>query len=127
MKRFDIAIVGAGIAGSALSAALADSGLSIVVLDKRTNSLDTARGDAIQPVMCETLDKWVVLQALIDAGAEKRYATRWFDSQGSQILSVPVEFNGLKAPWFRFLNHEVIGNCLIRHAIDGGAKSIGGI
>ena len=51
MKRFDIAIVGAGIAGSALSAALADSGLSIVVLDKRTNSLDTARGDAIQPVM----------------------------------------------------------------------------
>ena len=47
----------AGIAGSALSAALADSGLSIVVLDKRTNSLDTARGDAIQPVMCETLNK----------------------------------------------------------------------
>ena len=127
MKRFDIAIVGAGIAGSALSAALADSGLSIVVLDKRTNSLDTARGDAIQPVMCETLAKWGVLQALIDAGAEKRYATRWFDSQGSQILSIPVELNGLKAPWFRFLNHEVIGKCLIRHAIDGGAKSIEGI
>ena len=127
MKRFDIAIVGAGIAGSALSAALANSGLSIVLLDKRTNSLDTARGDAIQPVMCETLAKWGVLQALIDAGAEKRYATRWFDSQGSEILSVPVELNGLKAPWFRFLNHEVIGNCLIRHAIDGGAKSLEGI
>ena len=78
MEKVDIAIVGAGIAGTALATALAGTGQSVALIDKRENPLDTARGDHIQPAMLDVLDRWGVLDALILAGAERRYGTSWF-------------------------------------------------
>ena len=42
-RHFDIAIIGSGIAGGALAVALKDSGLSVLLLDRRAGPLDTAR------------------------------------------------------------------------------------
>ena len=41
-RHFDIAIIGSGIAGGALAVALKDSGLSVLLLDRRAGPLDTS-------------------------------------------------------------------------------------
>ena len=90
LLQVDIAIIGSGIAGASLAAALADTGLSVALLDRRNEPLDTARGDHIQPAVQPLLARWGVLETMLAAGAEYRAGTRWFDAQGSHILTVPV-------------------------------------
>ena len=51
-KSYDIAIIGAGPAGTSTALALADSGLRLVVLDKSDFPRDKICGDAI-PARCE--------------------------------------------------------------------------
>ena len=85
-QHFDIAIIGSGIAGGALAVALKDSGLSVLLLDRRSGPLDTARGDHIQPAMQPVLARWGVLDRLLKAGAERRAGTRWFDAEGTHCL-----------------------------------------
>ena len=127
MEKVDIAIIGAGIAGTSLATALAGTGQSVALIDKRENPLDTARGDHIQPAMLAVLDSWGVLDALILAGAERRYGTSWFGSNGEKILTVPVLGEKLKHPWFLFLNHEKIGSTLLRRALESGAQYCSGV
>ena len=82
----DIAIIGGGIAGPALAAALADSGYRIVLLERSTRPLDTVRGDQLQPSTCELLDRWGVMQMMMDRGAERRLGSRWQTAEGELIV-----------------------------------------
>ena len=116
--------MGAGIAGTALACALRGSGLSIVLIDKRTTPLDTARGDHIQPTTIEILRHWGVLEALLAAGAEQRGGTRWYDPSGELLVHVPVTDLPLAYPHFLFLNHELIGEALLKHALQDAAISV---
>ncbi len=63
----DLAIVGGSIAGPAL----ADDGYRIVLIERRAEPLDTARGDHLQPITCEWLKRWGVLDAMWARGAER--------------------------------------------------------
>lgn len=124
MRHFDIAIIGSGIAGGALAVALKDSGLSVLLLDRRSGPLDTARGDHIQPAMQPVLSRWGVLDRLMEAGAERRAGTRWFDAEGAHIATVPVPQRDDCAGAFLFLNHEKIGDILLKAAEEAGAVNI---
>ncbi len=126
-QHFDIAIIGSGIAGGALAAALKGSGLSILLLDRRCGQLDTARGDHIQPAMQPVLARWGVLDRLLKAGAERRAGTRWFDAEGTHIVTVPVPQHDDCGGAFLFLNHEKIGDILLNTAEEAGAVSITGL
>jgi 2-polyprenyl-6-methoxyphenol hydroxylase-like FAD-dependent oxidoreductase len=126
-QHFNIAIIGSGIAGGALAAALRGSGLSILLLDRRCGQLDTARGDHIQPAMQPVLSRWGVLDRLLKAGAERRAGTRWFDAEGSHIVTVPVPQHDDCGGAFLFLNHEKIGDVLLNTAKEAGAVSITGL
>ncbi|MGB2419563.1 MAG: FAD-dependent oxidoreductase, partial [Luminiphilus sp.] len=126
-RHFDIAIIGSGIAGGALTVALKDSGLSVLLLDRRSGPLDTARGDHIQPAMQPVLSRWGVLDRLMEAGAERRAGTRWFDAQGAHIVTVPVPQGEDCAGAFLFLNHEKIGDILLATAERAGAVNITGL
>ena len=126
-QHFDIAIIGSGIAGGALAVALKDSGLSVLLLDRRSGPLDTARGDHIQPAMQPVLSRWGVLDSLLQAGAERRAGTRWFDAEGAHIVTVPVPERDDCAGAFLFLNHEKIGDILLNIAEEAGAVSITGL
>jgi len=75
--KCDIAIIGAGIAGSALACALRDSGLNVVIIEKSSEPLDTARGDHLKPSTCELLDRWGILPDFFKRGGQKRYVSKW--------------------------------------------------
>jgi 2-octaprenylphenol hydroxylase len=126
-RHFDIAIIGSGIAGGALAVALKDSGLSVLLLDRRAGPLDTARGDHIQPVTQPVLSRWGVLDRLMEAGAEQRVGTRWFYSEGAHIVTVPVPQRDDCAGAFLFLNHEKIGDILLATAEEAGVVNITGL
>jgi 2-octaprenyl-3-methyl-6-methoxy-1,4-benzoquinol hydroxylase len=123
-RHFDIAIIGSGIAGGALAVALKGSGLSVLLLDRRSGPLDTARGDHIQPAMQPVLSRWGVLDRLLEAGAERRAGTRWFDAEGAHVVTVPVPQRDDCAGAFLFLNHEKIGDILLDTAEEAGAVNI---
>jgi len=126
-QHFDIGIIGSGIAGSALAAALSGSGLRVALLDRREGELDSARGDHIQPAIQPILERWGVLSRLLQAGAEHRAGTRWFDADGNHLVTIGVPKHSDCASAFLFLNHERIGDALLTHAVGGGAVSISGV
>lgn len=57
VEHYDVAIIGAGPAGSCCALALRDSGLSVVLLDKESFPRDKICGDAIPGPAFRTLDK----------------------------------------------------------------------
>jgi len=126
-QHFDIGIVGSGIAGSALAAALSGTGLRVALIDRREGELDSARGDHIQPAIQPILERWGVLNSLLQAGAEHRAGTRWFDADGNHLVTIGVPKHPECASAFLFLNHERIGDVLLNHAVGGGAVSISGV
>jgi 2-polyprenyl-6-methoxyphenol hydroxylase-like FAD-dependent oxidoreductase len=112
----DVAIVGGGIAGPALAAALANSGYSVVLIERSADPLDTARGDHLQPVTCEHLARWGVLETMFERGAEKRLGSRWQTADGELILDARIDNLDIPHPYFLYLNHEKISEALLARA-----------
>src|SRR5690242_7810784 len=69
MRSCDVAIVGAGIGGSALATALANDGLDVVVLEASTQYEDRVRGESMLPWGVREARELGVEGALLDAGA----------------------------------------------------------
>jgi 2-polyprenyl-6-methoxyphenol hydroxylase-like FAD-dependent oxidoreductase len=112
----DVVIIGGGIAGPALAAALADTGLRIELVERDEGPLDTVRGDHLQPVTCTSLETWGVLPHLWALGAEKRLGSRWFGLGGREILHARVDDLDIPHPYFLYLNHELISRAFLERA-----------
>ncbi|MGI9343175.1 MAG: FAD-dependent oxidoreductase [Gammaproteobacteria bacterium] len=112
----DLAIVGGGIAGPALAAAMADDGYRIVLIERNAGPLDTARGDHLQPITCESLERWGVLDMMFERGAERRLGSRWKMPDGQLVLDARVDDLSLPHPYFVYLNHELISDVLLERA-----------
>ena len=74
----DVLIIGGGVAGSAAAYALSKRGYGVLLLEKSEKPQDTARGDHLQPAVCEILGKWSVLDHFLNNGAEKRAGSLLF-------------------------------------------------
>jgi 2-polyprenyl-6-methoxyphenol hydroxylase-like FAD-dependent oxidoreductase len=120
----DLAIVGGGIAGPALAAALADDGFRIVLIERSSEPLDTARGDHLQPVTCESLERWGVLEMMMVRGAERRLGARWQTPGGQVVLEVRVDNLPIPHPYFLYLNHELISEVLLARAAQNSGFTI---
>jgi len=112
----DILIIGGGVAGSAMACGLRDRGYKVVLVEKSDKPQDTARGDHIQPYVCEILEKWGVLDDFFRAGAEKRGGSLWYDSEGLEIMNANVSKLDIPHPYFLYLNHENISEVFLRFA-----------
>ena len=111
--RFDVAIVGGGVAGPALACALAASGRRIVLVERSADPIDTARGDHLQPVTCEWLAGWDALDDMWALGGEKRLGARYLTPDGELVLDVPCDQLDIPHPYFLYLNHERISAALL--------------
>ncbi len=69
MRNVDVAIVGGGIAGVALAAALAHDGLGVAVLEAVEQYEDRVRGESMMPWGVKEARELGVEATLIDAGA----------------------------------------------------------
>ncbi|HEY8216189.1 MAG TPA: FAD-dependent monooxygenase [Acidimicrobiia bacterium] len=70
MSRTDVVIVGGGIAGSALAAALAREGLGVVVLEATDEYEDRVRGETMMPWGVAEARALGLEQPMLDAGAQ---------------------------------------------------------
>jgi 2-polyprenyl-6-methoxyphenol hydroxylase-like FAD-dependent oxidoreductase len=72
-RRYDVVVIGAGIAGSALASVLARAGRDVLVLEQQTTYRDKVRGETITPWGVLEANRMALTQTLLDAGGE--YAT----------------------------------------------------
>ena len=105
----DILIIGGGVSGSAMSAALVNSGHRVICIDQGTGGpLDTSRGDHISPANVETIAEWGILESFFEAGATKRVGHHFKSSDGETLLSAEYTEMGIPYPYFLVINHELI-------------------
>ena len=112
----DVLIIGGGVAGSAMAACLTDKGYKVVLVEKSEKPQDTARGDHIQPFVCEILNQWGVLGDFFDAGAKKRAGSLWFDESANFLMDANVSKLDIPQPFFMFINHEDISDVFLKFA-----------
>ena len=74
MHTRDVVIVGGGIAGSAIAAALAPTGMDVLVIERQVQYRDRVRGESLQPWGVAEARHLGVEQTLLGAGGG--YATR---------------------------------------------------
>lgn len=115
-RSADVVIVGGGIAGPALACALAASQRRVVLIERSAEPPDTARGDHLQPVTCEWLAHWGVLDDMWAAGAERRLGSRYLTPQGDTVLDASIDQLDIPYPHYLYLNHEQISACLLAAA-----------
>lgn len=84
----DVVVCGAGVGGLAAARALSALGRTVLVLDRRAEPTEVAKGELLQPESVRILDAWGVLPALRDGGAVPvdRLAIR--DPRGRALLDI---------------------------------------
>lgn len=116
VHEYDLAIVGGGIAGPALAAAVAEQGYRTLLIERSADPLDTARGDHLQPFTCEALERWGVLEMMFAHGAERRLGSRWYGTDGDLLFDARVDNLPIPHAHFVYLNHEIISEVLLERA-----------
>ena len=90
MEQFDVVVVGGGIAGSSIAAALAPAGVSVLVLERQTTYRDKVRGEYMQPWGVAEMLRLGLEQTLLEAGGGY---TNAFVTYGEHIDPVTAEEN----------------------------------
>ena len=112
----EVLIIGGGVAGSAAACALSKKGYEVILLEKSEKPQDTARGDHLQPAVCEILGNWDVLDRFIKSGAKKRAGSLWFDEDANFLMDANVSKLDIPEPYFMFMNHEDISGVFVSAA-----------
>lgn len=112
----DVLIIGGGVAGSAMACSLTGRDYRVILLEKSEKPQDTARGDHIQPYVCNILNQWGVLDSFFEAGAKRRSGSLWFDESAKFLMDANVSKLDIPQPFFMFINHEDISEVFIKFA-----------
>jgi menaquinone-9 beta-reductase len=94
MKQFDVAIVGAGPAGSSAAITLAQRGYHVALFDRAVFPRDKLCGDFVNPINWPVLDELGVSQELLACPHAKISIFRMTSALGSEAISDFPEQNG---------------------------------
>jgi 2-polyprenyl-6-methoxyphenol hydroxylase-like FAD-dependent oxidoreductase len=121
----DIAIAGGGIAGAALAVALRDRGYLVDVIEPRKGTLDTARGDHLQPCNVALFSQWGIFDELVARGAGRRVGHEFRTPDGTALLHAEYsEMTDLPVPHFLVIDHDQIAEWLLDIADRSDAVTI---
>ncbi len=123
----DIAIVGGGIAGSALAYALASQGRSVTVLESSTEYEDRVRGEAMMPWGVSEARNLGVEQILLDAGAHVAQLWMQYFEGGDEPMIAPMAGMVEGIPGTLNLRHPDACQALIDAAAAAGAAVVRGV
>lgn len=121
-KHYDVAVIGAGPAGSAAAYYLARGGLRVALLDKFDFPRDKTCGDGLTPRALDVLDSMGVLQQV----EEYAYPCVALTVRNSDEVTYRIELSGPNDPPRRILilPRFRLDDILRQHAVKAGAEFI---
>lgn len=131
MQTRDVVIVGGGIAGSAIAAALAPAGVDVLVIERQVEYRDRVRGEYLQPWGVAEARRLGVEQTLLDAGGG--YTTRManygedVDATVAAAVAVPLDMLLPDVPGGLNVGHPQASEALSSLAAERGATSLRGV
>ena len=128
-KSIDVAIVGAGIGGSALAISLARGGLSVLLLEKSLEHKDVVRGEWMAPWGVEEANALNLTDLYMSAGAHRidRHVA-YNEFQTPAEAEAETLFIGQAAPETPLcLGHPKTCNLLNQEAVAEGGEFVRGI
>ena len=131
MHTRDVVIVGGGIAGSAIAAALAPTGMDVLVIERQVQYRDRVRGEALMPWGVAEARHLGVEQTLLSAGGG--YATRLatygedVDPETAAAGAVPLDLLIPDVPGGLNVGHPQASEALNSLAAERGATSLRGV
>jgi len=111
-READVVVVGGAVAGASMAHALAEHGISSVVLERGDAWPEINRGDAIQPLTLGFFERWDVLRHMDELGA---YPIREWEFINPRIGSLGV-WSFVDLP-FRFQNSVILRHVKIHRAL----------
>ena len=129
VKHVDVAIVGAGIGGSALAIALARGGLSVLLLEKSLEHKDVVRGEWLAPWGVEEANRLDLTDLYLSAGAhrlERHIGYNEFETPAeSEAQTLHIGRAAPETPLC--LGHPKTCNLLNAEAVSLGVEFVRGI
>ena len=120
MENFDVAIIGAGPAGSATAISLARRGFSVALIDKERFPREKLCGDFLNPVNWPILDEFGVKERILCQEHEKINAFRITSSAG-QAATIPLPSNNSEVIFGLGLRRAYLDHVLLQTAESEGA------
>jgi 2-polyprenyl-6-methoxyphenol hydroxylase-like FAD-dependent oxidoreductase len=122
-RAVDVAIVGGGVAGAALGAALAGAGFGVVVIEREARFRDRVRGESVHPWGVAEADKLGLLPVLRGAGGrELPLWQRYTDRVPNEPYRWADDVPGGYGEWTIF--HPALQEALLAHATTCGADVV---
>jgi 2-polyprenyl-6-methoxyphenol hydroxylase-like FAD-dependent oxidoreductase len=127
----DVAIVGGGIAGSALATVLAREGLEVVVLERQLRYADRVRGENLHPWGVREAHHLGIHDILLAAGGHLVEAYVDYgdgdDPEAAEVAQLPLSHLFDDVPGELNLAHPLACEALAAAATDAGAKVLRGV
>lgn len=129
--RYDLVVIGAGIAGSALAARMARTGRSVLVLEQQDSYRDKTRGETIMPWGVREA-RWLGLEdVLLGAGGEYAESLVLYDEIRSpaeaEAGALPYSLLAPDVPGELNVGHPEASQALSDYAVACGATVLRGV
>lgn len=123
---YDVVIVGGGVAGAALAAALAQQAgdARILLVEQAAKAGEINRGDMIWPPHLALLKRWGVLADIEARGAVPFRVNELYDNDGRLLLRHGYEFYGAPTSYGLSLEHPEIEDALLKRASLNGNLTV---
>ena len=124
MEAVDVVVVGGGLGGSAIAAALADAGRSVLLLERTTEFEDRVRGEWLAPWGVAEARRLGLYETLLAAGGHILTRNLGYDEldepENTEPLALPLNLMHPESDGPLCLEHVVMQNTLLQRARDAG-------